>query len=223
MKYRITTRGWVVFSTIGLLLVVGIINLGQFILNDPVPATENLPQTSTEQKNLEANEDQSAEAGDSETLEPSSADGHATEEVTSTKEESTDASEDSSEMNDVAEAAVIPWDKSTTVLFNKNVAELKDEFVTSLNEWVELLKANEQLIVIIEGHINGYPYYEDGPNGLGIAENRAQVIADYFLMNGVDESQIEISVIGSKNQVVKTDDVKQHYLNRRAVIFLKKK
>ena len=217
MKYRITTRGWIVFSALGILVIALIISL----FNQSEDSTSAVDQNDLVVEATETTDENETEetSSDADLVEDTSEDTTGVEE---TSEESTESSDDQEETTDVVEETEtvdIDLSKESTILFDKNIAELDSTYFTELNEWIDLLMDNDYTITV-EGHINGYPYYEDGNYGLTIAENRAQIVKDYFIDNGIKSERVIIVNMGSNKQV---SNEKDFHLNRRAVIYFNEK
>ena len=216
MKYRVTTRGWVVFSVVGILLLALIVSSISNLTETPDDNETPVAETSTEENSVPAEDSEEEVSTESE---------QSTEIEEETAQESTESEEEaeSEETTSVEPDQTVDWSKRTEVLYDKNVAELDADYHNELDEWVLLLKEHNNLQITIEGHINGYPYYEDGDFGMNLAQERADVIKAYFVTNGIDESNIRLINMGSNSQVDKSDNINNHYLNRRAVIYLVEK
>lgn len=236
MKYKVTTRGWIVFSLLGILILYGLIQVGGLIFDD-TSDQDDMTQNelisdngSDEDEDIESNNetsDESVQDDDDESNaneESSSEDtdnNEAVDEVDDSENTDSTSSTDNKTSEDKFEE--VDLDKKTEIIFNKNDFALNKEYLTDLNDWLDFLMTYKELSIVVEGHINGYPYYNDGSYGLNISEKRALVIKEYLVGNGIDEERIEIINMGSKDQVVKTSDVSEHYKNRRAVIYIKER
>jgi outer membrane protein OmpA-like peptidoglycan-associated protein len=232
MKYRVTPRGWFVFSLLGLLILWGLFSIVS-------PMFDNDTDTSNENSSVVENDDNqtndidysddnsesvdsndSMDSDDEVTEDESNENSNETDdESNQNNDESDDNQEQDSETTDQVEITEIDLGKKSQILFDKNIAGLDNEDTTVLNEWLEVMQLNPDLEIIVEGHINGYPYYNDGNFGLGLAEERAQMIIDYFVGNGISDDRFTLINKGSTEQVDKSDDTDMHYLNRRAVIY----
>lgn len=223
MKYKVTRRGWIVFSTLALLLILLIYNVGSSIFDNNSDEnitndvdTSNISQADNQEVNNQEDENDSTEASEVTETE-------VTEEETSNQTDVTEneAAEEESEDTTSANADYSQYiDTTVEVYFDKNVAKLQDEFKLKLDDLIVILKEFEALSVTVEGHINGYPYYDDGDFGLKISNDRAVVVANYLYKNGISEDRIVIVNMGSRDQVDKSDQIEMHYLNRRAVLKL---
>ncbi|MBN2797325.1 MAG: OmpA family protein [Clostridia bacterium] len=231
MKYRVTTRGWIVFSLLGILLLYGIIQIGSLHFKDSSDSTKNQEnqiesEIDSEENTVisvdEKNEDSSAVNEEQGTENNTDQESDAVETEDSVENTTENESDTSSENSNIEVDEIIIKEK-TEIIFDKNDFELPSDAFALLDEWVSYLNTYENLKVVIEGHINGYPYYDDGPYGLNISEKRAQGVKAYFLEKGIEESRIELINKGSSDQVDKTDQMNEHYKNRRAVIYILKK
>lgn len=223
MKYRVTTRGWIVFSLLGILLLYGVIQVGSLLFKDSTDKVvdhENQveSESSSDQNNIDSEEDSSI-TDEINTTEETDHQNETTEDA----ENSTDTMQDeeassSDDTNSVVEEVIIK-DK-TEIIFEKNNFELPEASHSILDDWIKYLTQYDNIKIVIEGHINGYPYYDDGPYGLNISEKRAEVVKTYLVENGIEETRMQIINKGSTDQVVETDDISEHYKNRRAVIYI---
>lgn len=234
MKYKVTTRGWIVFSLLGILILYGLIQVGGLIFDDTSDqdeVTQNeliSDNVSDEDKDIESNneigndsiqDDIDESAADEESSSEDADNDESVDEVDDSENiDSTESNDDQTSEGDFEE---VDLDKRTEIIFNKNDFVLNKEYLTDLNDWLDFLMTYKELSIVVEGHINGYPYYNDGSYGLNISEKRALVIKEYLVGNGIAEERIEIINMGSKDQVIKTSDVSEHYKNRRAVIYIK--
>lgn len=230
MKYRVTTRGWIVFSIIGILLIFSLNSLIGGLTEELDSSKE--PMTSTEENSSIENEEHSSEMDkDDNNTSNASASMTSNESDTSSEdntveddEASEDAIEETTTSDNTTETSVdIDLNMYTEILFDKNIFDLDTSYQTTLKEWLYVLEKDENLDITVEGHINGYPYYEDGEFGLALALNRATIISDYFTSNGISYERINIVNMGSKNQNDMSNNEENHYLNRRAVIYFTEK
>lgn len=229
MKYKVTPRGWVVFSIVGLILLYGLFASLRWILIDDSSEGSNALDHSNNEEVLP--DDSLNEKEDQDEGTPSDKEDEKPDDQTETpQDKEDDENQDSSESdedNDLSQKESdseedkldIPLEEKTIIYFDKNIANFEDKHKKSLEKWLEWLKAEPSLNITVEGHINGFPYYDDGKFGLNIAKDRAQVVKDYFVKQGIDESRIHTKNMGSTDQAIITDDLSKHYLNRRAIIY----
>ena len=241
MKYKVTTRGWIVFSIIGILFVLSLSSLISSLTkvtdstNDSISLTEENSLIESEKNSSEMNNDNEIDENNSSNTDES---------VTSSEEDSSNESSTVSEDvtiedNEVSEdtteettsdstteteiSVEIDLDMRTEILFDKNIFDLNSSYLTTLEEWLDIMEKDETLEITVEGHINGYPYYDDGDFGLALALSRATIISDYFIAHGISYERISIINMGSTDQIDMSESEENHYLNRRAVIYFTKK
>lgn len=222
MKYKVTPRGWVVFSIMGLLLLYGILLLFGGCFEASPEAASQLEHSSID--NDLANDNEKDDDGSKDDVPIDSEEQPLDQEEDAPENEEddisqneTDSDEDGTETD--SDEIMIPLDEKTILYFDKNIANFTDEHKAHLQKWVDWLRADLSLSITVEGHINGFPYYDDGNFGLSIAKERAQVIKDYLVKQGIDENRIQTKNMGSTDQAVLTDDLTEHHLNRRAIIY----
>lgn len=236
MKYRVTTRGWIVFSIIGILLIFSLSSLIGGLTEESDSSKESM--NSTEEDSLITDEESSSETNNDNNTDNNSS---ATNESVSSNESNTSSEDNTVEDDEASEDAIeetttsetsdsttetlvdIDLNMRTEVFFDKNVFDLNSSYQTTLEEWLSILEKDENLEITVEGHINGYPYYEDGEFGLALALSRATIISDYFTTNGISYERINIVNMGSTDQKDSSKSEENHYLNRRAVIYLTEK
>lgn len=221
MKYRVTTRGWIVFFILGVLLLTLIVSF----FSNPAEVPTDSEQTPPAVENPASTDDTATDETDP--VDESEDDEVNSDDVTESEEETTETTEvtETTETEEITSNVdeVIDWKRELIVLFDKNVSILKTDYHEALNEWVSLLNTHEDLQITIEGHINGYPYYEDGDFGMALAQKRAEVVKNYLMTEGIDESRIRLINMGSNHQADKSNNLENHYLNRRAIINLVEK
>lgn len=211
MKYRITRRGWIVFSTLGVILIFSIFSLITNLTPDVYDSADDPIQEIVDPVNQE--NDVSEEV----TEQPAEVESDETE-VEAVKE----VEDEAVDSEPVTEVIVeVDMDRKTDILFEKNVSELDKEYYGVLVDWAEILFENETLTIVIEGHVNGYPYYNDKEFAKSLSMERAVVVKQFLIDLGINAERLEVKVIGSQDQVSK-DDIENQHLNRRAVIYFKK-
>jgi outer membrane protein OmpA-like peptidoglycan-associated protein len=219
MKYKVTPRGWVVFSIVGLLLLYGIFaSLRWMFFEDSLDAVGQIENTNIEN---ELTNDSKTESDDDNI--PNEEENKPSEDQDSGESENdgSDEEDDSDEENHLGDVILITKEEITMIYYDKNIANFTDSHKEVIQKWIDWLKADSTLEIIVEGHINGYPYYDDGTFGLEISKKRAEVVKEYIINQGIDGSRIQIKNMGSTDQAILTDDLSKHYLNRRAIIYFK--
>ncbi|EEX67132.1 outer membrane protein A precursor [Vibrio metoecus] len=99
-------------------------------------------------------------------------------------------------------------------LFAFNSSELKAS--SSLDMMMDALMANESLSLTLEGHSDSVGSEEYNQ---ALSERRAQAVAEYFILNGIDASRITVMGKGSQEPVASNDSDIGRAQNRRVVLF----
>ncbi len=219
MKYKVTTRGWVVFSILGIFVIALLVSMFNNPTSDELNTNSNVESTSQieDASNSDNAEDDGAVSENNTDSEDTS--DQALIDAESSEAAETDTSSEVAVEDDIETELIVDYNKETIILFDKNVSELEETYLDEINEWVMILKDNNMTITV-EGHINGYPYYNDGDFGLSLAENRANIIKGFMVEQGIDDKRILIVNMGSNKQADKTENF---YLNRRAIIYFNEK
>lgn len=108
------------------------------------------------------------------------------------------------------------------VYFSPDSAIIDEEFETELLEFVGeslLFKDNN---IVVEGNINGYPYFKDSTFGSKLSEKRAQMVLNYLIENGIEENRIELISNGSSKPLEKEGDIEKLFMNRRVDVYFEK-
>jgi outer membrane protein OmpA-like peptidoglycan-associated protein len=109
--------------------------------------------------------------------------------------------------------------KSSTVDFVPDTSEFltPNEAYEILDEFIEIAKVLDGAIIQIEGNINASNYSE---SGVKLSLNRANAVADYFIMNGIDPDRI-ITVGNGNTKMLAEIGSGNEQLNRRTDVFFK--
>ena len=109
--------------------------------------------------------------------------------------------------------------KSSTVDFVPDTSEFltPNEAYEILDEFIEIAKVLDGAIIQIEGNINASNYSE---SGVKLSLNRANAVADYFIMNGIDPDRI-ITVGNGNTKMLAAIGSGNEQLNRRTDVFFK--
>lgn len=104
-----------------------------------------------------------------------------------------------------------------TVYFAFDSSELTYESQVTLSDQIEVIKDTNSA-VLIEGHAD-----ERGTReyNLGLGERRANAVAEYMIMKGVDESKVSTVSYGKERPAVKGHNEGAWKYNRRAVTVFK--
>ena len=102
------------------------------------------------------------------------------------------------------------WVGDETVLFDFDKADIKSTFM--LDEAVEILKANPEVKVEVQGHTDnvGDPDYN-----LGLSQRRAVVVRDYMIRKGIDPNRLRATGYGMTRPHFSNDSEQGRALNRR--------
>lgn len=109
---------------------------------------------------------------------------------------------------------VKPGEKAVlkNIFFAWNSAELQPESFAELNKLLSFMRENPEVRIEVSGHTDntGSPEYN-----LKLSLNRAKVVADYLIKNGMDPSRIVARGYGEKQPVAGNDTEEGRALNRR--------
>lgn len=108
------------------------------------------------------------------------------------------------------------------VYFSPDSAIIDKEFETELLEFIGealLFKDNR---IVVEGNINGYPYFNDSSFGIKLSEKRAQMVKEYLMENGVESERIVLISNGSNKPIEKDGDIEKLFMNRRVDVYFEK-
>ncbi|HQH40781.1 MAG TPA: OmpA family protein [Bacteroidales bacterium] len=109
---------------------------------------------------------------------------------------------------------VKPGEKAVlkNIFFAWNSAELQPESFAELNKLLSFMRENPSVRIEVSGHTDntGSPEYN-----LKLSLNRAKVVADYLIKNGMDPSRIVAKGYGEKQPVAQNDTEEGRALNRR--------
>jgi outer membrane protein OmpA-like peptidoglycan-associated protein len=108
-----------------------------------------------------------------------------------------------------------------SVYFSPNNYELDANALTTIDEIANILKNNTKKVIQIEGHVNGYPEFQDGSFAHYLSSMRAYVVKQALLERGIDSSKIISYGIGSSMNIDNDGSEIGKQSNRRAIILLK--
>lgn len=211
-RYRITSRGYLVFGVLGILvislLVVGLSHLwtGDLKATDPKSGVE---QTATGGPSGKNETDQTT-TGKSETSTDanqqtaSQGTGNATESEMSLKDK-----------NDVLGQI------NVVVYFGPDEYDLDSSFYPSLDSVVDTSVRFKEAHILIEGHFNGVPQLKTTPFRTQLSQNRAEVVQAYLVSQGVSPDRIEVVNMGSSKPVNKDESWQEIEKNRRVEVKFK--
>ena len=106
---------------------------------------------------------------------------------------------------------------SADVLFDFDKAEIKPEFTAEVDAAAELLLANPDVTVRIDGHTDSIGTEEYNQ---GLSERRAEAVAAYLEAAGVSRDRMTVAGFGETQPVASNDTAEGRALNRRVEIDL---
>ncbi|MGB3589572.1 MAG: OmpA family protein, partial [Tunicatimonas sp.] len=89
------------------------------------------------------------------------------------------------------------------IFFDTGKASIKEASISELDRIHELLKANPNLKIQINGHTDDVGELDYNQK---LSEQRAQAVANYLLQYGTSESQVEAKGFGETQPLVSNDD-----------------
>ena len=111
-------------------------------------------------------------------------------------------------------------EKSATVNFNKNTAQLVDssEDIAKLDEFIKIAKILDGAIIQIEGNVAN-----DAPSDrlMALSKERAETIKNYFVLSGINANRIIVIGNGGSKPLAPNDTEEHKKLNRRTDISFK--
>ena len=109
--------------------------------------------------------------------------------------------------------------KMADIYFDFDKHELREDSLSTLRHHVELLKANADIKVLVEGHCDerGTEEYN-----LGLGERRASRVHQYFLDAGIDANRLKTISYGEMRPVEEGSNESAWSKNRRAHFRLSK-
>lgn len=206
-RYRITKRGYVVFGSFGiaLLLVMGFWLNG--LMSDIGQPGSNAGNTG-QSEGTEAVGSTEA-AGGTEAASGAQTAG-TTAETTGTADAATGLSlEEKNKL--LSEAARV-------IYFKPDDYELDPAYYPVLDEVVQMSLRFKDARIHIDGHYNGYPDFKATEIWISLAQNRAEMVEAYFISQGLSQDLITINNLGCSVPVNKDDSWQELEKNRRVEI-----
>lgn len=107
--------------------------------------------------------------------------------------------------------------------FYESRSTVRPESAPYLKELLQIMKDYPRLKVRLEGHIccldNVGDAYDQDKNNFTLSLNRAKVIHDYLVNNGIDKSRLSFKGFGKKNPLVHPEITEEDaYKNRRVEV-----
>lgn len=113
---------------------------------------------------------------------------------------------------------------TASVIFDKNTAIFTDPSAASaeLDKFIETAKILDGAIIEIAGNTDPNPDTDpDDKYNKSLSYDRANAVANYFIMNGIDAKRIHVVGNGSKNPIVDNDTDEHKAMNRRTDVSFK--
>jgi len=226
-KYRITTRGWVVFSGLFIVILIVLLQLGSLLfgtkVNEDKPLENDINVDKSEVTETATDEEKQEEDSSSELVDTESP---LISEETAVVGEEEDVSD--SESNSDEEEASVEIDEEYkkifyTIYFKPNGSNLDSSFHDGLNDLIGFMSEKEELVIAIEGNMNAYPNIEVTSNGVELSMKRAEVVKKYLLDHGISEDIIKLINNGADKPLVTEGKAKDFVANRRADVYILKK
>lgn len=98
------------------------------------------------------------------------------------------------------------------ILFDFDSYKLTNTAVTSLNNYIDMLKKHENITVELRGYTDNIG--ADSYN-MKLSENRANAVMDYLVKNGIAKERLTISYFGETKPVAPNETKEGRKLNRR--------
>lgn len=200
-RYRITRRGYVVFGSLGLCLIIFIAMVFKPHLTEP-SAKEVAQKTAQVQKDSAKQPSQTNPASNEANT--------SKQEAATTPKES--ASMTSKEINEILKQVTI------TVYFMPDEYALDDSYYSSLSQIVDMSVRFKNAHITIYGHYNDKPSGVRTPFREQLAQNRAEVVEAYLTSQGIAQERIKVINKGASEPVNQDDTWDEIQKNRRVVV-----
>jgi len=231
MKYRVTRRGWIVFSILALIILYGLFSLIDYTnpktdngLSEDKPPVVN-PSDPVEETPDSSNDHETSDDAPKETEEDQTETDHPATGFEEDTDDNLDESpsevdeQESDEEDQTTPETTIPMDQRDVLYFDSNSFIFKEEHQAQLDQWIIWLLSDPSSRVVIEGHYNGYPSFENTEYGLLISGKRSEAVKSYLIDQGIEEDRMRLENIGTLEPATRSDDFDEHYQNRRVIIY----
>ncbi len=191
-RYRVTRRGYIVFGSLGICLLVAMMMLVKPVLGSSFEKGEKKPieghQVSDVSDNKQTNQTNNASGGKRNQL-------------ISPKE-----------TNEILKQIQV------TVYFKPDDYELRTSYYGDLSKIVDTSVRFKDARVLIVGHYNDKPNGVRTPFREQLAQNRAEVVEAYLVSQGVSPERIELINKGANEPVNQDNSWEEIQKNRRVVV-----
>ena len=192
-RYRITKRGYAVFGTFGVIVLVV---LGLF-LQSLMGAFETPSAEVKEPLDQQQTNEQSTGA---------------------TGNTGNDASVETQSLSADAKNKILASGKQI-IYFKPDLYELNSDYYPELDEIVNLSKRFKDAKIVIDGHYNGYPDFKVTEFFTSLAQNRAEMVEAYLISQGIAPERIILVNKGCNEPVNKDDTWQEIEKNRRVEVY----
>ncbi|BEP30439.1 OmpA family protein [Helicovermis profundi] len=227
-KYKLTKRG----KNVAIGLIILIIMIVVFILSSINNNLENVQkELGVSENNISSSEDilknsESQQNTDSDTNDISKeivnnsntdiGDAENIDEITQD-----DSSLNTEEINSEITNESSSFEDHYNIYFDADSYIIKEKYFSILDKVIADLKNND-VIIVVEGNYNG-AFDHKKYLFIDLSLNRALVVKNYFIDNGIDANRIEVVNNEDRNPINKDNSDLQLSLNRRTEIYFKKK
>ena len=213
-KYRITPRGYVVFGSTGLILLLIIAMLMTQIVAPPGEGTNVKANSGSDQTQGSGN-GAAVTTGTNTTGNATNGTSNTSGTTQSSAQGNTNTSLSQGEMNKILQSL------RCTVYFKPDEYVLSEDFYGQLDEVVEMSKRFKDAKIILDGHFNGVPGEKTTEFRLSLAQNRAEMVKAYLISQGVESNRVIINNLGCTQPVNKDDSWQEIEKNRRVEVYFK--
>jgi outer membrane protein OmpA-like peptidoglycan-associated protein len=102
--------------------------------------------------------------------------------------------------------------------FEKDRFVLDENAIEQLDVLIEVLEAYPEEPIVIEGHVNGYPNFDQTEENLVLSGKRSQAVTEYLIDRGIENSRITVYNFGSEVPYIRQSAL-QHQNDRVTVYF----
>jgi outer membrane protein OmpA-like peptidoglycan-associated protein len=102
--------------------------------------------------------------------------------------------------------------------FEKDRFALDENTIEQLDVLREVLEAYPEEPIVIEGHVNGYPNFDQTEENLVLSGKRSQSVTEYLIDRGIENSRITVYNFGSEVPYIRQSAL-QHQNDRVTVYF----
>lgn len=102
--------------------------------------------------------------------------------------------------------------------FEKDRFVLDENNIEQLDVLIEVLEAYPEEPIVIEGHVNGYPNFDQTEENLLLSGKRSQAVTEYLIDRGIENSRITVYNFGSEVPFIRQSAL-QHQNDRVTVYF----